>query len=88
MLFFSSTILPVENMAGFIYKISRFNPFVLSETALRKSIIYGLGIGSIWKEFLLLIIWSILVIGIILLKEARNPVKASKEAIKKVIFEE
>ncbi|MBD3355229.1 hypothetical protein GF361_04560 [Candidatus Woesearchaeota archaeon] len=82
MLFFSNTILPLENMSNLIYKISKFNPFVLSESMLRKSTIYGMGVGSIWRELLLLFIWIVAVIGIISIVNKSN-VKNIIEALKK-----
>ena len=87
MLFFSSTILPTENMSNILYKISKFNPFVLAESALRKSIVYGLSIEFIWKEIFLLFIWVILTISIIFIITKVN-IKQFKELIKNMVFVE
>ncbi len=104
MLFFSNTILPLENMNIIIQKIAKFNPFVLAETALRKSIIYELGLLFVWKELLLMILWIVIVAAAILIKfnfnislikkkrkvkkEKNNQKINLKEKIKNMIFVE
>jgi len=75
MLFFSGTILPIENMSGIVYKISGFNPFVLSETLFRKSIIHGLGISLIWEGLLLILAWTALVVLFILIADKLKKMK-------------
>jgi len=75
MLFFSGTILPLENMAGFVYNLSGFNPFVLSETLFRKSTIHGLGLGLLWEELLLMVAWIALVIALILIADKVKKIK-------------
>jgi ABC-type multidrug transport system permease subunit len=94
MLFFSSTILPIENMTPIIYKISRFNPFVLAETALRKSIVYGLGINLILNEILFLLVWiagivfAILIVYRLNTRKIKKATKKFRETAKKIIFVE
>ena len=98
MLFFSNTILPMENMSNIIYKLSYFNPFVLAETALRKSMVFGLSITSVWKEFLLLSLWILVIVILILMtykqdkaqtkQGIKNITKQTKERVKKIIFVE
>jgi len=41
MLFFSNTILPIETLPVGIREIARFNPFVLSETVLKRIMLFG-----------------------------------------------
>ncbi len=98
MLFFSSTILPIENMSDKIYRISKFNPFVLSETALRKSIVYGMEISSIQGEILFLLMWTLIVISAIFIinipaigkttGRIRKKIENIEKKINKIIFVE
>ena len=39
-LFLSNVILPLESMPDYVQRVAQFNPFVLSETLLRRSIIF------------------------------------------------
>jgi len=99
MLLFSNTILALENMNMIIQKIAKFNPFVLAETALRKSIIYELSIMFVWKELLLIIIWIIIIATVILItsksnislfkkKDEKRKNINLKEKIKNIVFVE
>ena len=60
MLFFSNTILPIESMPPVLNKIAQFNPFVIAESLLRKTIIHNLGIALLAKEIMLLVSYIII----------------------------
>lgn len=49
-LFISNVILPIESMPFYISQIARFNPFVISESLLRKSILFQTGLESLVME--------------------------------------
>ncbi|MBD3249149.1 hypothetical protein GF336_03830 [Candidatus Woesearchaeota archaeon] len=85
MLFFSNTILPVEAMSGFLYKASQYNPFVIAETALRKSMIYGVSFDKVIIEVLLLGAWIFLMIIGILAANKLN-IRQTIESMKHIIF--
>lgn len=69
LLFLSDIILPIESMPPIFQEIVKYNPFLLSETLLKKAVLFGVGIEGIWKELLLLVILSIAMFIIILMVE-------------------
>jgi len=64
MLFFSSTVLPIETMPSYVQTIAYINPFVISETALRQSIVFSYGFGTVSKYIYLMLTYSIVLFGI------------------------
>lgn len=66
-LLFSALIIPLETMPTFMRKIAQFSPFVVSETSLRKTIIFNIPLRSMGKEMILLAVSLALLIGICLL---------------------
>ncbi len=50
-LLFSSAVIPLESLPGYLKHIAMFNPFVVSEVALRQSIIFQMGIENIAAGF-------------------------------------
>jgi ABC-type multidrug transport system permease subunit len=69
----SDLILPIENMPIYIQEFARYNPFVLSSEALKKSILFSSSLKSIQHELLLLglMIVSIFIIIVIVEKIAK-----------------
>ena len=65
MLFLSNTIIPIESMSSAIRMIAKFNPFVIAEGMLRKTIVYNLGLGSIANDIYLMIGYSAVILVII-----------------------
>ena len=65
MLFLSNTIIPIESMSSAIRMIAKFNPFVIAEGMLRKTIVYNLGLGSIASDIYLMIGYSAVILVII-----------------------
>ena len=66
-LFLSNVILPLESMPDYVRNIAQFNPFVLSESLLKKAIIFQsqfpdlifeLGLISIYSVVLFALIWA------------------------------
>lgn len=53
-MFFSNVILPLENISGGMMKFLKINPLVVSNLALKKVVLFGLGFGAIWGEVLIL----------------------------------
>lgn len=65
-LLFSSVILPIETLPIFIGKVTQFSPFVVSELALRKIMIFNLSFTSIFGELLLLFISIIILFSLVI----------------------
>lgn len=63
MLFFSSTVLPIETMPSYVQAIAYVNPFVVSEAALRQSIVFSYGFGSVAKYIYLMFAYSVILFG-------------------------
>ncbi|MBS3149719.1 ABC transporter permease [Candidatus Woesearchaeota archaeon] len=61
-LLFSSVILPIETLPVFIGKVTQFSPFVVSELALRKIMIFN----SVFGELLLLFISIIILFSLVI----------------------
>ncbi len=54
-LFFSSTILPLETLPTYLKNIADFNPFVLSESILKKVMLFKYGLSDLSQSLVLLI---------------------------------
>jgi ABC-type multidrug transport system permease subunit len=54
-LFLSNVILPIESMPQYVMKLASFNPFVVSENMLRKSIIFHYPLQMLFREVLLIL---------------------------------
>ena len=65
-LFLSNIILPIESMPDYVKEIAKYNPFVLAETLLRKSILFQATFDKIKIELGIIIIY-IIILSIILL---------------------
>ncbi|MBW2968443.1 ABC transporter permease [Candidatus Woesearchaeota archaeon] len=46
-LLFSSAVIPLESLPGYIKDIAMFNPFVLSELALKQSLVFQIGVSKL-----------------------------------------
>ncbi len=68
-LFLSDIILPIESMPAAFQEIVKFNPFLLSETLLKKATLFGVGIGGIWQDLVLLAVLCVVVFIVILMVE-------------------
>ena len=53
-LFFSNTILPIENVSQNLMKFSFLNPLVLLDSALKKTILFQFSFSSISSELIAL----------------------------------
>ncbi|MFH0979088.1 MAG: ABC transporter permease [Candidatus Woesearchaeota archaeon] len=65
-LFLSSVILPLESMPQYVMRIAEFNPFVVSENALRQALLFQYPLRLIGYELLLLLGYSALLFGLTL----------------------
>ena len=54
LMFFSNIILPLENISGNLKKFAMFNPLVVTDIALKKTILFGLNYSSLLNEILIL----------------------------------
>jgi ABC-type multidrug transport system permease subunit len=54
MLFFSSTVLPIEALPAYIREITKYNPFVLSEEIIRKVMLFGEELAQLQEPLLVL----------------------------------
>lgn len=68
-LFLSNMILPIESMPNYIKEIAKFNPFVLAEALLRKSILFQATFDKIRLELGIIIIYIIVLFLILLLAQ-------------------
>lgn len=50
LMFFSNIILPLENITGKAFQVLNYNPLVLSDLALKKIMLFGFGLDSIYLE--------------------------------------
>ena len=53
-LLFSGTLVPLETMPVYLANIAEFNPFVLTELALRKILVFSLPIQNIYREIFIM----------------------------------
>lgn len=60
MLIASSLILPIETMPKIIGSVIKFNPFVVTETALRQVLIFDLPLSSVLSEIIILVVYTLL----------------------------
>lgn len=68
-LFLSSVILPIESMPPSFIRIAQFNPFVIAESMLRKSIIFNYSLVGIFNDVLLIISYSALFFAVIMISQ-------------------
>lgn len=54
LLFVSGIVLPIETISPVIRSITSFNPFVISESVIRKVFLFNAGISGIWSELVTL----------------------------------
>ena len=66
-MFFSSTILPLESMPLLLQKFAEFNPYVLSESALRQSVFFEFGFNQLIDVLLWLVAYSVFMFVIVLM---------------------
>jgi ABC-type multidrug transport system permease subunit len=59
-LLLSNTLLPLESMPAYISQIAKFNPFVISESLLRKAILFNPPILDLSGEILILLGYGVL----------------------------
>lgn len=64
-LFLSNVILPLESMPSYVRNIAEFNPFVLSESLLKKVMIFNVKLPELVNEFQWLAVYSAVLIILI-----------------------
>ncbi|MBW2965514.1 ABC transporter permease, partial [Candidatus Woesearchaeota archaeon] len=64
-LFLSDVILPLESMPDYIRNIAQFNPFVIGENLLRKSILFQAKFTALANDFYLLFYYSLILFVLI-----------------------
>jgi ABC-2 type transport system permease protein len=55
LIFFSNTIFPIESISGWMKNIAFYNPLVLADSSLKRIILFGSDIMSLWYELALLL---------------------------------
>ncbi|MDP6641906.1 MAG: ABC transporter permease [Candidatus Nanoarchaeia archaeon] len=55
MLFFSNTLLPLESLPNYIREIVKFNPFVISESIIKRILLFNAGFDTIMQPLLFLL---------------------------------
>ncbi|MCA9477877.1 MAG: ABC transporter permease [Nanoarchaeota archaeon] len=66
-LFISNIVLPLETISPYLREIAAYNPYVIASEVLRKSILFGISVSDITKEISILTLYSILVVGLIII---------------------
>ena len=69
LLLLSDLILPIESMPGYFQNIVKFNPFLIAERMLKRSILFGAGFGDLVSGFIILGIYIAAMFFIIMLIE-------------------
>ncbi len=70
-LLFSSAVIPLESLPTYLKNIAMFNPFVISELALKQSIIFHLGFSDVMQALGMLAAYAIILfILLIILQNA------------------
>ena len=82
LLFLSNILMPIENMPEFFMKIVQFNPFIISISLLRKSILFKQTLVEVNQEMLYL---AIFIIALIIIYAAVYFVKGKEFQNKSVI---
>jgi ABC-2 type transport system permease protein len=67
MIFFSNLILPLETLAPIIQTIARFNPYVIASETIRKAMLFNATFATMWLDLLILLIYTIIIIGAIII---------------------
>lgn len=58
LMFLSNTILPLENISSELMKFAALNPLVISDSLLKKIILFGIGFDNLYNEFIIMGIFS------------------------------
>src|SRR3989344_5011773 len=69
LLFVSGIVLPIEIISSTVRNITSFNPFVISESVIRKIFLFNAGISGIWSELVTLAGYTLGLFVIILVVE-------------------
>ncbi len=64
-LFMSNIILPLESMPEYIFKIARFNPFLIAEDTLKKILLFNQSFDTLYFEVGMLVLYSIVLLVLI-----------------------
>ncbi|MEM3342652.1 MAG: ABC transporter permease [Thermoplasmata archaeon] len=64
MMFLSGVFFPVQQMPSFMQVLSKFLPLTYATTALRKVMVLGAGITSVWKELVVLVCFGTILLAI------------------------
>ena len=70
LLFMSGVILPLEGLIPVLREISIFNPFVIAEKLIRNRIIFKIPLSQIYPDFILLVIYAIILFFLIWILES------------------
>jgi ABC-2 type transport system permease protein len=85
LLFFSSTILPLESIPSALRNLANLSPFVISENLLRQTLFFNFGYADIWVELVILIGYVAVFFGLTVLaqKMLKTKIDFKKFKIKK-----
>jgi ABC-2 type transport system permease protein len=64
MMFLSGTFFPIQQMPKVMQYISKFIPLTYEATALRKVMVLGAGLSSVWTEVLILFVFGVVMLAI------------------------
>ncbi|MBW2979604.1 hypothetical protein DRZ77_02805 [Candidatus Woesearchaeota archaeon] len=66
-LFLSNAIIPIESLPSILSKFSFYNPFVIAESALRQTILFGMSIKTLMHDMIPLFVYMAILFAILLL---------------------
>lgn len=75
-LLLSNTILPLESMPRYMMQIAKYNPFVISDGLLKKTVLFQQGFAGIWQDLSLLFVYSLVLAILILISQKSAKIKS------------
>ena len=78
LLFFSNTIIPIESLPWLAREIANYNPFVLAESLLRKTLIHLIPFAQLANELFIIIVYCIAIFALLAIVAKFERIKALK----------
>lgn len=76
LLFFSNTIIPIESLPWLAREIANYNPFVLIDSLLRKTLIHLIPFGQLANELFILIVYCVALFALLMIVAKFERIKA------------
>jgi ABC-type polysaccharide/polyol phosphate export permease len=78
LLFFSNTIIPLESLPWLAREIANYNPFVLIDSLLRKTLIHLIPFGQLANELFILVVYCAALFALLIIVAKFERIKALK----------